>query len=146
MYDIHVSYKTAELAKLKGFDISTLSFYSISGEQLQNERLGKLLSYNSYSGNPIPFGGDQVISAPTLSELAKWLRDEKQIAITALPYREEEFEDNKIMWYYSVVNLNEEGNIFCDEADLGATESDFFDTYEIALEEGLIKGLELINV
>ena len=128
--EVNVSRKTAELAKAKGFDWETYSYYyklePIYTEVLQN-------------WNRI----DNHLSAPTQSLLQKWLRDKYNIDLQ--PYlilcknntievkQEKESKEYAYMLFIEGI-LNDNYTIVA------------FNSYEEALEVGLLEALKLITI
>lgn len=126
-----VSQELYDLLKEKGYDIP----------DKQNECPGEMLINKSvdYLGYVLP----------TLSLAVQWIRECHNISITALPFREtneSEEESVSFCWYYSLIDMNTDYDILCNEDDLGTARSNFYDTFEEALEEGLKQGLTLIEI
>lgn len=131
MKETLVSQELYELLKEKGYDIP----------DKQNECPSDMLINKS---------GDYLSYVlPTLSLSVQWLREYHNIAVTALPFREtNETEEASISlcWYYSLVEMNNDYDILCNEDDLGTARSNLYDTFEEALEEGLKDGLIFIEI
>lgn len=125
-----VNFEIAKKLKEKGFKEECLAYYHTDGELLYNKdqyRGGDLKSllrsYNSLPKNPI---GVEQIDAPTISQVLKWLREEKGIHVCiALG----EFSD----WMYDVSRVD--GNMFCKAED-------DFKSYEQAVLAGVNYCLE----
>jgi len=127
-------FKTAKLAKEKGFDIPCLAFYSgIKGS-------GKILFDNNTETS---IQTSERCSAPTQALLQKWLRDKFQIEVRI----HAEHYSNGTNW-----------NVQALKWDLSLIDDDFiadgcgmygdngeYKTYEKALEKGLYEGLKLIK-
>lgn len=140
MQDQLVSFKTAKLAKEKGFLEDCLYHYTPGyNEVLENSVYGKEhtsthhLYANSYDFEIQRWGGGtkSSIAAPTQSLLQKWLREKYDIHISLMIY-----DDNS--WSAQLV---------CDKADIDtkyAYESYDCMTYEEALEVGLQEALKSI--
>lgn len=84
-----VSFEIAKKLKKKGFREDCIAYYHINGELLYNrdkyrggDYKSLLKSYNSLPKNPI---GCEQIDAPTISQVLKWLRKEKEIDIILEP-------------------------------------------------------------
>lgn len=132
-----VSFETAKLAKEKGFNESCIHGYLNKDGSLMNDDdhfdfdscyedrsvMKHLLFKNSEVVN------DYSITAPTQSFLQKWLREVHNIVVTVNLGLSSE-------GYYYKVRCN--GSLFVGEH--------FNDTYEEALEAGLIEALNLIHV
>lgn len=119
-----ISFKTAKLAKEKGFKEECLHFYC------KNSTCNHLIKPYKYSfevdtnlESEDNFGYGLTWSAPTQSLLQKWLREKCNIHIT--------------IWYNE---LTEKYRIDTPE-NLDGIE---YSTYEQALEEGLYEALKLI--
>lgn len=85
-----VTFEIALKLKEKGFKEECIAYYHTDGELLYNRdqyRGGNykslLRSYNSLPKNPI---GCEQIDAPTISQVLKWLREEKEIYIECFLY------------------------------------------------------------
>lgn len=119
MQDQLVSFQVAKLAKEKGFNESCIFHYGDTGE---------LHAFDSGNRHHRVKHGN-IIFAPTQSLLQKWLREVHNIVITV---------SLGLIWgqYYYEVHCN-------GRFDVG---ENFNDTYEEALEAGLIEALNLIQV
>jgi len=128
-----ISFETAKLAKEKGFDIKCSSHWSTyDNDGLLNNFLSIEDSisrnYNNYKYAYITNKKEELFSAPTQTLLQRWLREECQIIISIV------FELNSY-------------EVFVDDGyNNGSTGFDkTFDTYEEALEFGLVEALKLIK-
>jgi hypothetical protein len=146
-----ISLIAAQLAKAKGFRWETLSYYYKNGDG--NPVQNKIESTYGHYGEGYTVEYDDLLdswnifkskySAPTQPDLQKWLRD-----VHGLNIKIEDFiiygEPNVIDWDYEVVKIgsdvNEVSSYFIPYA-----EERSFPTYEEALEEALIKSLELLD-
>lgn len=165
-----ISYETALLAKSKGFNIPTIDYFKqdagymvIPGTSEKHERgkwveEGLIISDDYY--NQIltleDFKSDwnnveideqckkyyylDLISRPTQALLAKWLRDVHKLGVfvdctTYVP------EGSKLnnSYYWFITDVEYRGIYNVDDL-----ESEYYDTYEQALEEGLKAALKLI--
>lgn len=116
-----INYSTAKLAKEKGFNLPTNYYYDKIGlEKGDGDCEFIYLNHNAFDG---------LYSAPTQTELQKWLREIHNIIVYAIP----SIEDRK-KWYCRAQN-NESHYIKVDGLD----------SYEKAIEAGLIAGLTLIK-
>lgn len=115
MRDILVSFETAKLAKLKGFNEILYTSYGINGELGLNP--GIYTYSNSDTGT---------IVAPTQTQLQKWLRENHNMHCDAM-HRIENI--NTVVFSYYINN----NPSFTQYA-----------TFEEALEEGLLKCVKMI--
>lgn len=119
----YVSYEVAKLQKEKGYNETSKSyywnevFYAGVFELTNNDRKG-----NGYC------------SAPSLSETAKWLREEHNIAVCPVPY--------KFMWDYTIFDLKDFRDECGNHKILGSRVA--WSSYEEALNEGIKEALKLI--
>ena len=113
----YVKYTTAKLAKEKGFEPPVSSNY------LYWDVLGRYIRpYEWYTVMQLPL----ILHAPTQAELQKWIREEKETHV--------EIYSNASGWGWILTKLNGTG--------LKEIKDDlFFDSYEEALEEGLVQAL-----
>jgi hypothetical protein len=137
-----IQYKTAILAKEKGFDLPTQLYYescrggdpNIYGKPYKNNLEGNLyyiLGRKNY--NNIDFDDIQCWSAPTQTELQKWLREVHKLH----PNCDYRMSNRQYKWGGSINSLDHNRDL------------DYFgkpnNTYEEGLEEGLYKALKLIK-
>jgi hypothetical protein len=123
-----VTFKTAKLAKEKGFDIPCENFYT---EYLDDD-VTDLFNYEEQRGSGFAelYRNDKEFkySAPTQSLLQKWLREIHNLIIS--------------------VNYNHSIKKYCatfDETYYYEFPYDWYNTYEEALEEGLKEALLMIK-
>jgi hypothetical protein len=146
-----IKFETAILAKEKGYPQRT-GFYGrntyyiertgeLSGHAFKEKEVIAELKLNSdYEFNHCL---EPIVTAMPQSYLQTWLREEHQLYVTALPFRDTE-DGVELCWYYSLVEDDEELiDILCNEDDIGAS-IDSYDSYEDALEEGLKEALNRI--
>lgn len=116
-----ITHKTAKLAKNVGFNLITdkiwVNYYT---EEPLNK--WKLIPFKEKTLSWLEW------AAPTQSLLQKWLRDVHNIIVFVVPYPSSY---NCVIEYY-----NRESKY----------STDHYDTYEEALEEGLYKALDLVNL
>lgn len=115
MDDNIISYKTAELARKKGFVYKTYAFYWTDTKQLIIDDY-----FAEHSGVHL--------SAPTQSLLEKWLRNFHKIHIAVYPIKE--------FWEGDVRKLDKKIN-----SSFITLEAGIYKTYEEALEAGLLEAL-----
>jgi len=130
-----ITFKTAKLAKEKGFDWECAMWND--GEQANQYagyRMDSSMSNRHIDSHPfykrIPFS----CTIPTQSLLQKWLREKHNIHIdisisSATPYK---------IFYYRILHIGEYFTLSHNEPE--------FNKYEEALEKGLYEALELIKV
>ena len=116
--EVNVSRETAKLAKAKGFDWET-SMYYYKLEPLYDERV-----LENWSRIP------NHTSAPTQSLLQKWLRGKYKIQLTVI--HRNDFKNGKESYDYLL------------EGTKVAYRN--FNTWEKALESGLLEALKLITI
>lgn len=126
-----INFQTAKLAKEKGFNIKTKSWYDENFSTIEQ-------SYIFFTNETVGLrvgekcNQEKINYAPTQYLLQKWLREKHKIHVYIIPFscsKPQEFE-------YAVFTLNKSyGEI---------KQIDSFLKYEEALEIGLQKALELI--
>ncbi len=132
MEDALINFETAKLAREKGFNIPTISYYNPKGrseesEGYMTERL-ECSNWNNGQGSYPTHAKDVECSAPTQSLLQKWLREVHNIYINV------NTDNNKLF----CVDINEEYFYDC-------ARTEWYKTYEEALEIGLQEALKLIK-
>lgn len=116
-----ISFKTAKLSKEKGFALFTNVRYSdknIGNSLLKRGQLSTLAGAS--------------LSAPTQSLLQKWLRENHGISL----YVDWGTVLGVIKWRFELSNINT-NSIY--------TKTKYFNTYEQAMESGLLEALKLIK-
>ncbi len=125
-----ITFETAKLAKEKGFDELTLNLYVVDPDV----RTVKANNNGRTNSNYIERKDYKVYSRPTQSLLQKWLRDKHFIYVSVIPsYIGNDFKKR----LYFELSFNK----YIRQV-LG---SGYKETYEEALEEGLIEALKLIK-
>jgi len=126
MEDALIKFKTGELAKKKGFDVELNMYYFIHNNNSEPSPIlnGKMSDLKSDWNQHY-----NTVSAPTQSLLQKWLREYHKIYV-----RVDTVEDKR---HYSWVKQYDKDIVLNLETK---------ETYEEALEIGLYKALELINL
>lgn len=112
------TYEVCKLAKEKGFDVKTLGYYRIDTEDWYRTDV-----YDDWNDSTIRY------SAPTQSLLQRWLRDEKGLHIS-IPLHK-----GKYKYFWAIDSLNRK----VKKDDIA---DNLFDTYELALADGLKYALE----
>lgn len=126
-----ISFKTAKLAKEKGFDYCVNNYYWIDENSLDcgdGDCEFACLNHNKY---------DDLYSAPNQTELQKWLRDVYSFIVYVVPNKN---------GYDCFIGLREQGFIreYINCCKIQEHDYDYFKTYEEALETGLYEALKLI--
>jgi hypothetical protein len=142
MEEQKVNIEVAKLAKEKGFNIPTISYYTPEGyctesEGYQTERLEES-NWNDGQGS-YPTSPEEVdCSAPTQSLLQKWLREVHKSVITIRVYNNgEEWDETEYR-----VSVSEFKHFTTHDSFVKSN----FSTYEEALEVGLQEALKLIEI
>lgn len=136
-HEDYISFEQAQILKELGFDFDCLCYYNDEGKMiLEIVPYGVLIRNHNQCGK---------ISAPTLSQTAKWLREKKGIAVCV-----QSFESNKDprygkFWWkeYFLPNCEERGQQWVEWWISG--HHPIFPNYEEALSDGISKMLELMN-
>lgn len=136
-----IKFKTAKLAKEKGFDWRCKLFYNIKDGLITTNLKLDLSGGAEYARFIIDKQDTScLIPAPTQSLLQKWLRDVHKIHVSAWC--------NASGWGWEIERTNGTHISIMDiDGDIKGTnpESGMFSTYEEALEEGLYQSLLLIK-
>lgn len=119
----YVSLEVAKLLKEKNYDVPTREYYSFDKNKLE---------YGVFCVENNKRNGD-FCSAPTLYEIAKWLRETHDIAVCVHPYG--------YSWDYTLFNLSK---INDDYNHVSIISNVFYKTYEEALNEGIKEALKYI--
>jgi len=129
MKETLVSFNIAELAKEKGFNEECRFHYEVESKEstfnIEYEPFRNSEIINGYGKLKYP-----MISAPTHGLLQKWLREDHNIDVVAIPVR---FTGYLEIGYYTYM--------VCGTQPM---KNYRFDTYEEALELGLVEALNLI--
>jgi hypothetical protein len=148
-----VSFEVAKLAKEKGFSENCFHHYNSDGCVCENHvEMNKMyIATHNLLANNTDFelerwgGGNKYsIVAPTQSLLQKWLREKHNIVIniSAIP-NFIDLNNKKVSFYYNIIKNNDWIEENFDEKT--SIEETYYDTYEEALEVGLLEALKLIN-
>ena len=127
-----VTFEIAKKLKEKGFNIPSYFYYRTDDKFLHNAVVGKPLVYNDKID-------DEVIIAPTNTQVLKWLRKEKNVHIKASVYQDEsEDSDGRIVdkwcfWNWDIQSCIS-GNILQDGDDTQ------YESYE----EASLAGIEYV--
>lgn len=136
MKDTIVELETAKLAKEKGFPVIERGFY-IEGV-FKNRRFSKDFS-DWYLHDP------KIQSAPTLGAVQKWLWETRTIHVSVIPIKEMWI--RQIYFQFRIVDFREIGieDVVMFEHQYSNSHLEYTGQDE-ALEEGLIKALNLIEI
>ena len=143
----NVSYSVAMLAKEKGFDVPLSEYYDtrtrsvMSGPEYGSER-DVITNWNDGMGAYPTMPGEVSCSAPTPSELQRWLRKEKGLDVNCLSYFGD---DRKRMYFFSVEkSVN---NKFVEEVFncISKVQKLLYNDYDEALNDGCKVALESIT-
>ena len=135
----YVSFEVAKMLKEKGFSEEVTAIYQhlYQGEDGWKLRCGYIADKYNDDGNPY------AIAAPTLWQAAKWLRDEKGIAINVIAHQDSQ-RLGKYHWKEVYLpNCKEEGGQWSEWCIYG--NCPLFDSYEAALLNGIEKMVQLLN-
>lgn len=127
MTDQLISFETAKLAKEKGF-ISRSPYYQI--DDADEIDLVDMKGFPLHSNNE----EGEYWEAPTQSLLQKWLREVHNIHIISKPFYDSK--TKKTTYVADCIRIVNDGR---------TSKSHICDTYELALEEGLVNALKLID-
>ena len=125
MNEDYVSLEVAKLLKEKGFDWLVNHYYNKFGNF--NNTYGTWENYSDLVG-------ELMISAPTLYIARKWLRETKDIHIMI---------DVCASGYYTVL-WKTNGTFIKTLVDKGPNDGGVWDSYEYALNTGILEALKLI--
>ena len=134
-----MNFVPAKLAKEKGFDLNSHAFYGCDNPEFSEPNqltIRDWVKWTDFGKQDSPQKGTKIYSAPTQSLLRKWLREEKERFIQV-------FIGGKFNYGYYIHNLNSK-DIFEDAKNRIFHRANF-DTYEEALEAGLIEALKLLK-
>jgi hypothetical protein len=140
-----ISFKTAKLAKEKGFDVECLNFYTKPRSKMFGiDEHGRNYPSTNKSKKLYSIGKDatlhieNVMFAPTQSLLQKWLREVHNIHIEIKISNL-----GRYYWAYNEFNMENISNVtFWRRQDVS---SEKVPTYEEALGKGLQEALKLIK-
>ena len=123
-----VTFDTAKLAKEKGFTIRGIKLMGYTSK-FYNHNTKTLLAYGRTGRTDLT----KAYFAPTQSLLQRWLREEHDLIVVALPYTLDNKERTRVY-------------IWLIHKKFSSTAKDqYFKTFEEALESGLEKALKLIK-
>lgn len=118
----YVSFEVAKLLKEKGYCWPSDSFYTLEG----------LIKFRSIADN---FNRLTAYSRPCLYDAQKWLRTKYNIHVMM---------GNNASGYYWALNKADNGTFIYDYNDSGPNDGSCWDTYEEALNAGILETLKLI--
>ncbi len=123
MTDTIISFEVAKLAKEKGFDVTVQHFYGKDQNEL----------YDAWGSNKEL---KNWCTAPTQSLLQKWLREKHDIVIKCDSMTRDFNNGGYKDWYCDIRTISHH---------IAGEARDGFETYEEALEQGLLEALELLS-
>jgi|Laugrespbdmm15sd_2_1035082.scaffolds.fasta_scaffold66920_3 hypothetical protein len=132
---MRIKFNTAILAEDKGYDgLTDYANYSYDKENLN--RLDYWEGQSGFDRNSQIDPGlyDYICMVPTQSELQTWLREEHNMYVIVLP-------TISMYWTFHIINI---GNENIETPPYNGVDAYDYSTYEEALEEGLVKALNLI--
>lgn len=139
-YEDFCTYEQAELLKELGFDWKCVGFYSkykIASIEHDMGWDGGMIIEENYNNAFIANNYDVLCSAPTLSQVQKWLRDVKRIHIVIDAVHRMNCDGTYTIFYpYTIKDW--EGRIL-NNFGLG------YECYESSLEDAIDKALELLK-
>jgi hypothetical protein len=111
-----VNFELAKKLKDLGYNVPFFFFYRTDDQLLHHAMVGKSLVYGKYVDS-------EVVIAPTISQLLKWLREKYSIHVSTKPYPCEDglmwlYEIRKFNEYISIVEANKTGFIKEEQAAL----------------------------
>lgn len=147
-----VSLKTAKLAKKRGFNELSTHVYTIGFKSIKEDKTPR--KFGNYEENdkllqPIVLGKGQLhlALAPSQSTLQKWLREKHHLVVEpcfneSLYRRLHERAHNKkcLNYHWTIITNTDDPEHIHNKF----YSDDTFETYEQALEAGLLKALNLI--
>lgn len=123
-----IEFKTAKLAKNRGFDWDCVNHYS------QEDCIGD--EYHTFQDDTNNKECEHFeYSAPTQSLLQRWLREEHDISIVVIANSKKQF----------FVDYRYFDQCVDDDSELVLLHGRIFNSYEDALENGLIEALKIIE-
>lgn len=142
MTDEIIKFDTAKLAKEKGFDLPSTGAYAQEPEEgavdyeTAFDAIGELVFTTEDMQSALEYEFKSYL-APTQSLLQRWLREKYQINVyPILSYTNNQKYTIELRFDFSRISTSQ----------TGLTEKVYYDTYEEALEVGLVAALKLIKV
>jgi len=132
MKDQLISFETAKLAKEKEFNEPCWFYDERNANREFIHNLKDVQNYNLYGGQ---------YSAPTQSLLQKWLREEHKLEVNAYSTTVGSY-TFKIFYFTEVINIKHLNGRNVEDK---YSKSEWFESYEEALEAGLQEALKLIK-
>lgn len=136
----YVSLEVAKLLKEKGFDECCGAYYHCNWDEMTEEECFEVAPIHVFRNSNNRYR----IGAPTLYEAQKWLREEHLLYVDVQAYYtsyevdENDYRDQERLWEYSIwedatYEVYEKVKSKCS-----------YDTYEKALNAGILEALKLI--
>lgn len=129
MTEAFVTLETAKMLKEKGFKEDVFTFYEVDcveGDMILSETYNESENFNEKN---------DCLSAPTQSLAQKWLRETKNIHICVY---------NCACGYGYELSKADNGTHITSSVYEGTNDGEEWDTYEEALEAGILEALKLI--
>lgn len=124
----YVSFDTARMLKEVGFDVPCNSYYELEdGEAVRKDCI------RPYDNNGF---GDTICSRPTLALAARWLREVHDTFVKMERVGNFDGKEFRFYWSYSLISVS--------TAWLKSISGGRYDSYEEALEAGIVQVLERI--
>lgn len=123
-----VNFELAKKLKDLGYNVPFFFFYRTDDQLLHHAMVGKSLVYGKYVDS-------EVVIAPTISQILKWLREEKYILIGLSPMQEYGGEE-KVEWCSTVFKSDKQGS------GLSLKEEFYYQSYEQAALVGIEYALD----
>lgn len=124
----YVSFDTAKLLKEVGFDVPCKNYYELEdGEEVIKDSISPY-DYNGF--------GDMICSHPTLALAARWLREVHDTFVKMERVGNFDGKEFRFYWSYSLISVS--------TACLKSISGGRYDSYEEALEAGIVQVLERI--
>lgn len=124
----YVSFDTAKLLKEVGFDVPCNSYYELEdGEAVRKDCI------RPYDNNGF---GDTICSRPTQALAARWLREVHDTFVKMERVGNFDGKEFRFYWSYSLISVS--------TACLKSISGGRYDSYEEALEAGIVQVLERI--
>jgi len=141
-----ISFKTAKLAKEKGFNLNSHAYYGCDNPS--NGKANQLMlrtyeKWENFGKEDSPQEGTMIYSAPTQSLLQKWLREVHNLYVNPIEYITPQ---SKSVMYELSSKFYDNASVRLKETLSTKQESLFglHNSYEECLEYGLFEALKLI--
>ena len=145
MEKLFVNYDIAQVLEELGFDEPCFGYYTESKLLHLGGRVGNIddVTINKKYVDDI-CQNDNACLAPLYQQVISWFREEHQIYIGVLPYRNNEDNIELCRYYTLVIDDEDLPSIFCNADDLGASR-DNYNTPEEARDAAIQKTIEIVK-